>query len=173
MTHQRIPNIRLRSWRDSSHMTRAEFADAINKSPTGQARNLYCDEERIRRWEAGEVLWPSADYRKALQDVTQSSPQELGFVPRHEQNQRKLVAVTAVPADALQTEHDIFNTMELARLLDGGDIGIGTIDALEEATDLLCRAYPKTPSALLETRIKKRLKHVIDLLGSRITINQH
>jgi tetratricopeptide (TPR) repeat protein len=63
--------------------------------------------------------------------------------------------------------------MELARLLDGADVGIGTLDALEEATDLLCRAYPKTPSAVLMVRIKKRLKNVIDLLGSRITIDQH
>jgi tetratricopeptide (TPR) repeat protein len=63
--------------------------------------------------------------------------------------------------------------MELARLLDGADMGVGTLDALEEATDLLCRAYPKTPSSILKARIKKRLKHVIDLLGGRITIGQH
>jgi tetratricopeptide (TPR) repeat protein len=173
MTHERIPNIRLRSWRDSTHMTRAEFADAINKSPTGQAAPLYCDEERIRRWEAGEVLWPSAEYRKALEEVTKHAPQELGFLPRYAQNRRELVAAKPVTLDALQTEREIFNTMELARLLEGGDIGAGTLDALEEATDLLCRAYPKTPSPVLANRIKKRLKHVIDLLGGRITIGQH
>jgi hypothetical protein len=61
-------------------MTRAEFADAINKSPTGQALNLYCEEERIRRWEAGEVLWPSSDYRKALQEVT-SNPKTSALSP--------------------------------------------------------------------------------------------
>jgi tetratricopeptide (TPR) repeat protein len=63
--------------------------------------------------------------------------------------------------------------MELARLLDGADVGIGTLDALEEAADLLCRSYPKTPSSVLKIRIKKRLKHIIDLLGSHITIDQH
>src|SRR5262249_38832450 len=78
-----------------------------------------------------------------------------------------------VSVNALQAEHDIFDTMDLARLLDGADIGVGTLDALEEATDLLCRAYPNTPSAILKARIKKRLKHVIDLLGGRITIGQH
>lgn len=84
------------------------------------------------------------------------------------------MAATAMPpADALQTEQDLFNTMELAGLIEGADIGLGTLEALEEATDLLCRAYPKTPSALLKTRIKKRLKNVIDLPGSRITIDQH
>jgi hypothetical protein len=154
-------------------MTRAELAAAINGSPTGKARNLYCDEERIRRWEAGEVLWPSTDYRKALQEVTQGPPEDLGFLPRYARNRQELVAVKPVSANALQTEHEIFNTLELSRLLEGADIGVGTLDALEEATDLLCRAYPNTPSAILKTRIKKRLKHAIDLLGGRITIGQH
>jgi tetratricopeptide (TPR) repeat protein len=154
-------------------MTRAEFADAINKSATGQALNLYCDEERIHRWEAGEVLWPSADYRKALQEVTQLDTKDLGFLPRYAQNRHELVAVKPATVEALETEREIFNTMELARLLDGADIGVGTLDALEEATDLLCRAYPKTPSPILKTRIKKRLAHVIDLLGGRTTIGQH
>jgi tetratricopeptide (TPR) repeat protein len=173
MAQQRIPNIRLRSWRDSAHMTRAEFADAINKSPTGVAQNLYCDEERIRRWEAGEVLWPTTDYRKALEEVTDQTPQDLGFLPRYAQNRHELVAVKPVSVNAFQAEHEIFNTMDLARLLEGADIGPGTLDALEEATDLLCRAYPNTPRPILKTRIQKRLKHVIDLLGGRLTIGQH
>jgi hypothetical protein len=154
-------------------MTRAEFADAINKTPTGHARNIYCEEERIRRWEAGEVLWPSADYRKALQEVTHLDPRDLGFIPRYAQNRQELITVRAAAANAVESEHEIFNTMELARLFDGADIGVGTLDALEEATDLLCRAYPKTPSHLLAARIKKRLKHVFDLLGGHITIGQH
>jgi tetratricopeptide (TPR) repeat protein len=154
-------------------MTRAELADAINKSPTGQALNLFCDEERIRRWESGEVLWPSAEYRKALQEVTHLSPHDLGFMPHYQRSDSPIVAANALPSDTLKAEHELFNTMELARLLDDADIGTGTLDALEEATDLLCRAYPKTPSPILAARIKKRLKHVIDLLGGRITINQH
>jgi tetratricopeptide (TPR) repeat protein len=154
-------------------MTRAELADAINRSPTGQASNLFCDEERIRRWESGEVLWPSAEYRKALQEITQRSLHDLGFAPHYLRSDDTIVTASAVPADTLKTEHELFSTMELARLLDGGDIGVGTLEALEEATDLLCRAYPKTPSHILKTRIKKRLKHVIELLGTHITINQH
>lgn len=173
MAQQRIPNIRLRSWRDGAHMTRAEFADAINQSAVGQTQNLYCDEERIRRWEAGEVLWPSPDYRKALCEVTELDPKDLGFLPPYAQDRNALVTVKPTSADALATEREIFSTMELARLLDGADIGVGTLEALEEATDLLCRAYPKTPSPILSARIKKRLKHVVDLLGGRITIGQH
>ncbi len=150
-------------------MTRAELADAINKSASGRARKLPCDEERIRRWEAGEVVWPSAEYRKALQEVTGNDPQELGFVPPKNRDGNKIIA----SANTLETERELFSTMELARLLDGADIGVGTLDALEEATDLLNRSYPKTPSAILKIRVKKRLKHVIDLLGRRITIDQH
>ena len=153
-------------------MTRAELAEAINKSPTGQTRNLPCDEERIRRWEAGEVLWPSPDYRKALQEVTRYDPLELGFVPPSKQNGQN-TSVGAVSANTLKTEHDLFSTMELARLLDGADIGVGTVEALDEASDLLCRSYPKTPSSVLKVRVKKRLEHVINLLGKRITIDQH
>jgi hypothetical protein len=154
-------------------MTRAELAEAINRSPAGQASNLFCDEERLRRWESGEVLWPSAEYRKALQEVTQLSLRDLGFAPHYERCDNTIVTATAVAPDTLKTEHELFGTMELARLLDGGDIGVGTLEALEEASDLLCRAYPRIPSHVLKTRIKKRLKHVIDLLGSHITINQH
>jgi tetratricopeptide (TPR) repeat protein len=173
MAQQRIPNIRLRSWRDGAHMTRAEFAAAVSRSPTGLARKLYCDEERIRRWEAGEVLWPSSDYRKALSEVTELDPKDLGFLPPYAQDRHSLVAAKTASVDALATEHELFSTMELARLLDGADIGAGTLNALEEAADLLCRAYPKTPSHILSARIKKRLTHVIDLLGGRITIGQH
>jgi tetratricopeptide (TPR) repeat protein len=173
MMQQRIPNIRLRSWRDGAHMTRADLADAINRSTTGQAQKLCCDEERIRRWEAGEVLWPSSDYRKALWEVTELEPKYLGFLPPYAQDRHSLVAVNPTSMDALATEREIFSTMELARLLDGADIGAGTLEALEEATDLLCRAYPKTPGHILGARIKKRLKHVIDLLGGRTTIGQH
>lgn len=90
--------------------------------------------------------------------------------PPNKQNGHKLIAASA---NTLEAEGELFSTMELARLLHGGDIGIGTLDALEEATDLLCRSYPKTPSPALKFRIKKRLKHIMNLLGIHITIDQH
>jgi hypothetical protein len=56
-------------------------------------------------------------------------------------------AVSAItPRDALKTEAEIFDTLELARLAEISDIGSGTIDALSETADLLCRAYPSTPA---------------------------
>jgi hypothetical protein len=61
-----VPNIPLRNWRGQQCLSRAELADRINASPTGVAERLVCDEERIRRWESGEVRWPSPVYRRAL-----------------------------------------------------------------------------------------------------------
>ena len=92
------------------------------------------------------------------------------FSQPNKQNDHKLIAASA---NTLEAEGQLFSTMELARLLHGGDIGIGTLDALEEAADLLCRSYPKTPSPVLKFRVKKRLKPIMDLLGKHITIDQH
>ena len=80
---------------------------------------------------------------------------------------------TVLPRDALQAEADLFDTLELTRLAGMSDIGTGTIEALHEATDLLCRAYPTTTAATLRNRAKKRLKQVHELLGNRTTIDQH
>lgn len=80
---------------------------------------------------------------------------------------------TVVPKDALQAEADLFDTLELTRLAGMSDISAGTIEALQEATDLLCRAYPTTAAAALRDRAKKRLKQAHELLGKRTTIDQH
>jgi hypothetical protein len=78
-----------------------------------------------------------------------------------------------VPRDALQAEAEIFDTLELTRLAEISDIGAGTIESLNETADLLCRAYPSTPAATLRDRTKRRLQHVIRVLGGRSTLDQH
>ena len=77
-----IPNIPLRNWRAQNCLSRSEMADRINASPAGVADRLACDEERIRRWESGEVRWPSPPYRRALKELTGLEPAQLGFTPR-------------------------------------------------------------------------------------------
>ncbi|MFF4617869.1 XRE family transcriptional regulator [Nonomuraea jabiensis] len=62
-------------------MTRAEMAKMVNLTKSGIRYNLACDEERIRRWEAGEVTWPREPYRLALTELTHLDPEDLGFVP--------------------------------------------------------------------------------------------
>jgi tetratricopeptide (TPR) repeat protein len=170
---QKIPNIQLRAWRDSNHLTRVEMADALNRTDTGRQARLNCDEKRLARWETGEVLWPHAIYRRALQELTGRDAEGLGFVPPHRRGERPLLVGAVVPRDALQAEAEIFDTLELTRLAEISDIGTGTIESLNETADLLCRAYPSTPAATLRDRTKRRLQHVIRLLGGRSTLDQH
>lgn len=170
---QKIPNIALRAWRDASHLTRAEMAEALNRTSTGHDAGLACDEKRLARWETGEVLWPHAVYRRALHELTGRDAKALGFIPPHRQSERRPAADPGAPRDTLQAEADIFDTLELTRLAEVSDIGAGTIEALHETADLLCRAYPSTPAAILRDRTKRRLQHVIRLLGGRSTLTQH
>ncbi|MEV6033515.1 helix-turn-helix transcriptional regulator [Nonomuraea sp. NPDC052116] len=75
------PNVLLRNWRQQAGLTRAEMAKMVNLTKSGIKYNLACDEERIRRWEAGEVTWPREPYRLALTEVTHQDPEDLGFAP--------------------------------------------------------------------------------------------
>ncbi|MEV0169028.1 hypothetical protein [Nonomuraea fuscirosea] len=74
-----IPNVRLRAWRNQEQLSRVQMADKINATPVGIAEKLTCDEERVRRWEAGEVRWPRTPYRLALTQLTGLEPEALGF----------------------------------------------------------------------------------------------
>ena len=79
-----IPNITFRNWRAQQCLSRAELADRINATHAGIADRLACDEERVRRWESGEVRWPSPPYRRALKELTGLDPAQLGFVRREQ-----------------------------------------------------------------------------------------
>ncbi|MEU7890535.1 XRE family transcriptional regulator [Microbispora bryophytorum] len=78
-----------------------------------------------------------------------------------------------MPVDALRAAADLYGTMELAQQLQASDVGTGTLEALAEAVDLLCRAYPVVPAATLHDRTQKRLAQVTRLLSGRITLDQH
>jgi transcriptional regulator with XRE-family HTH domain len=165
-----VPNIPLRNWRGQQCLSRAELADRINASPTGVAERLLCDEERIRRWESGEVRWPSPVYRRALKDVTGLDPSQLGFIP----NGQAAAPPTRIdPAEAFRSEAELVDTLDLARMVSVSDIGQGTLDTLQEAAELLCRAYPSASAAELRTRTKQRLRYISGLLHRRLTLAQH
>ncbi|MFI9594312.1 hypothetical protein [Nonomuraea sp. NPDC052265] len=167
-----IPNVRLRAWRNEHRLTRADMADRINATPVGIAEHLTCDEERVRRWEAGEVRWPRTPYRLALTQLTGLEPEALGFF-RGRQNDSRLIEARVIPADALRAEADLYGTMELAQQLQASDVGTGTLEALAEAVDLLCRAYPVVPAGTLRDRTQKRLAQINHLLAGRLTLDQH
>ncbi|MEU7696522.1 XRE family transcriptional regulator [Microbispora hainanensis] len=169
-----IPNVQLRAWRNAQQLTRAEFAERINRTPVGIKERLAVDEERIRRWEAGEVSWPRAPFRLALTQATGLQPEDLGFSPTKRGNgNSRLIEAHVMPVDALRAEADLYGTMELAQQLQASDVGTGTLEALAEAVDLLCRAYPVVPAATLRDRTQKRLAQVTRLLSGRITLDQH
>ncbi|MEU4227498.1 hypothetical protein AB0F17_24670 [Nonomuraea sp. NPDC026600] len=167
-----IPNVRLRAWRNENHLSRAEMADRINATPVGIAEHLLCDVERVRRWEAGEVKWPHTPYRLALTQLTGVQPEALGFTPNKQAGSR-LIEATVMPADALRAEADLYGTMQLAQQLQASDVGTGTLEALAEAVDLLCRAYPVVPAGTLRDRTQKRLAQINHLLAGRLTLDQH
>lgn len=169
-----IPNVQLRAWRNAQQLTRAEFAERINRTPVGIKERLAVDEERIRRWEAGEVSWPRAPFRLALTQATGLQPEDLGFSPaKRGSGNSRLIEAHVMPVDALRAEADLYGTMELAQQLQASDVGTGTLEALAEAVDLLCRAYPVVPAATLRDRTQKRLAQVTRLLSGRITLDQH
>jgi len=168
-----IPNIPLRNWRAQQHLSRDEMADRIKASPAGIAERLACDEERIRRWETGEVRWPTPPYRRALKEVTGLEPAQLGFVPRDQEAPARLNSSRIEPAEAFRNEAELFDTMDLARMVTISDLGQGTIDTLQEAADLLCRAYPSASASELQARTKQRLTYITRLLSGRLTLSQH
>jgi len=169
---QAIPNVQLRAWRNQANLTRAEMADKLNATPAGIREHLVCDEERIRRWEAGEVSWPRTPYRLALTQLTGLQPEALGFNQRRS-NSGLIIPTEIIPGDALRAEADLYGTMELAQQIQASDIGPGTLEALDEAVELLCRAYPVVPAATLRDRVQKRLAQVSRLLSGRLTLTQH
>lgn len=170
---EKIPNVQLRAWRNERDMTRAQMAEALTRTPTGDKEGLRADEERVRRWEVGEVPWPSALYRKALSELTGDRPEALGFVPPENQAGRGALAGRVMPQYALQAEAELFDTMELLHMTERSDIGPGTVEAIHEAVDLLCRAYPVTPARILKQRTKERLRYVTQRLQGRTSFAQH
>jgi len=168
-----VPNIPLRNWRAQQNLSRREMAERINRSPFGVANRMACDEERIRRWESGEVRWPSPPYRRALAELTGLEPAQLGFIPPGQEVAVRPANGRIAPAEAFRSEAQLFDTLDLARMITDSDLGQGTVDTLQEATELLCRAYPSAPAEELRARTKQRLTYISRLLAGRVTLDQH
>jgi hypothetical protein len=95
------------------------------------------------------------------------------FAPPTPSPQQPSIKGQVVVPGPLAAEAELFDTMELVHMADASDIGPGTLEVLDEAVDLLCRAYPSTPAAVLRDRAKQRLAYVRRLLNGRLTLRQH
>jgi tetratricopeptide (TPR) repeat protein len=63
--------------------------------------------------------------------------------------------------------------MDLDRMVTVSDLGQGTTDTLQEAAELLCRAYPSAAASELQIRTKQRLSYITRLINGRCTFAQH
>ncbi|TDC38068.1 hypothetical protein E1281_39270 [Actinomadura sp. KC345] len=159
-----IPNTQLTAWREAKYATRAEMAEAINRTPTAIANGLLCDEERLRRWERGEVRWPHPPYRKALQELTGRTAERLGFIPPAKQKDRRPGTRIAAPApEAAEPERvdtaELAQTAELVRLtqwVTASDTNEEAIARLARSTTSLARSHTQVPA-------KRLLREVVQL----------
>ncbi|MGH3503142.1 MAG: hypothetical protein ACRDQA_19940 [Nocardioidaceae bacterium] len=119
-----VPNVQLRAWRNAQNLTRWEMARDINDTGYELNEPVQCNEERIRRWETGEVLWPAAPYRRTLEKLTGQRADDLGFVPPgRRQTEQQALAGRIVTPDAMGAEAELFDTLELARMVEVSDSG--------------------------------------------------
>ena len=100
-------------------------------------------------------------------------PAQLGFIPREQAAAERAASSRIAPADAFRSEAELFDTLDLERMVTISDLGPGTLDTLQEAADLLCRAYPSAAAGELKARTKQRLSYIARLLGGRLTLAQH
>jgi tetratricopeptide (TPR) repeat protein len=156
-----IPNMQLTAWRETNYSTRAEMAEALNRTSTALEHGLLCDEERLRRWERGEVLWPHPPYRKALQELTGRTAEQLGFIPPAKQKKRSRSRTLIAPT---QTEADPFDPGELARTADisrltqwvtASDTNDETIARLARSTSSLATSHTQVPAKRLLAEVLK------------------
>jgi len=137
---------------------------------TGITKHLFCDDERIRRWEAGAVRWPSPAYQATLREVTGLLAGQLGFLPPDLDDWRRVIEGRITPPEAFPAETELFDTMDLARIVTASDLGPGAVNTLQETADLPCRACPSAPATELLTWATQRLSYTTRLLHSRTTL---
>ncbi len=79
--------------------------------------------------------------------------------------------LATVPAD--EGVADEIAALDLGRLADASEVGIGIIERLELAVDELATAYPGTPPGELLGRVRGYLGYVGRLLDARSTLAEH
>ena len=139
-----IPNTTLRRVRCERGFSQDDLAAALR-----DAGVLSASKRNVQRWEAGEVTWPQAIYRRGLRVVLGKDASELGFHdpedPMHRRN--ALAAAAGIAAAALTSEP--FTRLEYA--LNHRPSAITAADAevmLQAANGLYAREATETAESL-------------------------
>ncbi|MEW2356219.1 hypothetical protein [Spirillospora sp. NPDC029432] len=167
------PNTQLTAWREANFATRAEMAEALNRTPTALEQGLLCDEERLRRWERGEVLWPHPPYRRALQELTGRGAEQLGFIPpaKRKKNRTRAGIVPLTPAGpetGIADAEDLASPADLARLtrwVTASDTTDEVIAQLARSTSSLATSHTQVPAKRLLTEVvnlHRRTQHLLE-----------
>lgn len=167
------PNVQLTAWREANFSTRAEMADALCRTPTALDQGLVCDDERLRRWERGEVLWPHPPYRKALQELTGRTAEQLGFIPPAKRRQQDRSRARVVSPNSRQEDLNGLDPAELARtadisrltrLITASDTNDEAVAGLERSTSSLAASHTQIPAKRLLPEVIKLHRRTQDLL---------
>ncbi|MET9068833.1 XRE family transcriptional regulator [Streptosporangium sandarakinum] len=160
---QKAPNALLRAWRNTNRLTRVEMAERINTTATGIAERLACDEERIRRWETGEVRWPSTPYRLALTQLTGLSPDELGFI--RSQRDEAVGAARRSASLIRDASPEIDEIADIAAWLNRGSRHADVVEEIERAAASMADAHTEVPPRNLLRHVRRVHRQVRDLLS--------
>ncbi|WP_039938592.1 hypothetical protein [Streptomyces himastatinicus] len=107
--------------------THQQLADEVNRiaeALLGKPR--MCTDRHVRRWVAGDVQWPWAQYLLLLQEIFGRSPEAMGFVPRGKSSR-----VPSPPRRPTPMRHD--------HALGGGALHTVATEALHRVRDAVNR----------------------------------
>jgi hypothetical protein len=146
-------------------LSRAELAELVAAEVFARTdREVPVDAHYVAKLERGVIRWPSAPYRAALTAVLgvegPDADAALGFRPPRR-------AEPAGPPEAPDPFPDTDGLLALAERAEVTDVGPAAVEALEEVTDLLARAYATTHPAVLLAQVRRRAAEVAALRRRR------
>jgi hypothetical protein len=146
-------------------LSRAELAEMVAAEVFGcTAREVPIDAHYIAKLERGVIRWPCTEYREALRAVLGATDDAaLGFRPPDRGGHPVAPLPPAYPSDGL---------VELAARAEVTDVGGAAVEALEEVTELLARAYATSPPDVVLVQVRRRAAEVSTLLDQRATLAQ-
>lgn len=123
------------------------------------ARLVPCNHALISRYVNGHQV-PSPGVAARL-DALLSADGELAAL------------AVARPDEVAPAADDEIAAVELARLVAASDVGVATVERVEQAVDDLAVAYPATAPPVLLARTRAHLGYVVGLLERRCTLAEH